>query len=336
MAALKEVNQPADTFKQVPGKIRGITRIGDLLDGAYVGPITISVASFPYTAEYLLQEVTGRFDIYAPNLTSIPANAFREAVAVDTFYAPEVTSVGANAFDMGDSDSWKSPGIRSFIAPKCTSFGANAFEGCHYLTNVICNAASLENNYLLNGCINLENLETAPLTSIGYYTLNNCQKLKHLNLSPTSVSFGEYACRNCYSLEIDSWPASVRVSKYCFANCQAITNVNELINRWTTSATEGIFQNCKGLTKIQAENITAINSPYLFDECSGVTNIWLPNLTALANANNCYQMFDSMTSLKTVYMPKLTTIGVGNGYDSFDYGMANWAAVEELEFPSLT
>ena len=337
MVALKEVNQPADNLKQAPDKIRGLTRIGDLLDGVYDGPITISVKTFPYTAEYLLEEVTGRFDIYAPNLTSLPANAFREAVAVDTFYAPELTSIGANAFDMGSIDTYKVPGIRNLIVPKCTSFGIEAFEGCHYLTNVICNATSLGNNYLFNACVNLENLESQPLTSIGYYTLSNCQKLKYLNLSPTSVSFGEYACNNCYVLNITNWPASVSVSKYCFANCRAITNVNELIGRWTTAATEGVFQNCKGLTELKSENITSITTSYLFDECSGVTNIWFPNLITLAgNDKNCSQMFDSMTSLKTVYMPKLATIGIGSGSDSFDYGMASWTAVEELEFPSLT
>lgn len=337
MVALKEVNQPADNLKQAPDKIRGITRISDLLDGVYDGPITINVKTFPYTAEYLLQEVSGRFDIYAPNLTSLPANAFREAVAVDTFYAPEVTSIGANAFYMGSTDTYKAPGIRNLIVPKCTSFGIEVFEGCHYLTNVICNATSLGNNYLFSACVNLENLETKPLTSIGYYTLSNCQKLKHLNLNPASISFGEYACNNCYLLEIDNWPASVSVSKYCFANCRAITNVNELISRWTSATTEGVFQNCRGLTEIKSENLTAINAPYLFDECQSVTNIWLPNLTTLATANYCHQVFNNMYALKSVYMPKLNTIGVGNNTtDQFDYGMAGWTIIEELEFPSLT
>jgi len=123
----------------------------------------------PY-ASYLLQEVPGRFDVYAPNLTSLPAESFREAIAIETFYAPKVTSIGNNSFDMSEHASK----LRNAVFPLCTSVGSTVFEDCASLTNAELAVTSLGNSYVFNKCYALESLKTRPLTSIGPYALSNC------------------------------------------------------------------------------------------------------------------------------------------------------------------
>ena len=162
MEALHDVNAEVETFAQAPNAIRGLTRIGDLLDGVYDGPITIKSTNLSH-AYYLLQGAPGRFDIYAPNLLSLPENSFNGAIGIETFYAPKVTSIGANSFDMTSHDTK----LKNAVFPACTSIGSTAFEDCANLTNAELYVTSLGNAYVFNKCYSLESLKTRPLTSIG-------------------------------------------------------------------------------------------------------------------------------------------------------------------------
>ena len=125
--ALHDCGVADASFESAPAKIRELTRIGDLFDGKYDGPIVLNNTTMPYLY-HAFRQVPGRFDMYAPNLTSIPNNAFVYSIGIDTFYGPEVTSIGSGAFDMGNDSTRYSPGIRNALFPKCTYVGESAFD----------------------------------------------------------------------------------------------------------------------------------------------------------------------------------------------------------------
>ena len=88
--ALKDRGIENASFETAPQDIKQISFINEFLDGTYVGPIVYSGTSFSNTG---FKSLTGEFDVYMPNLTTVASGIFSPAVGLRSFYGPKVTSV---------------------------------------------------------------------------------------------------------------------------------------------------------------------------------------------------------------------------------------------------
>ena len=103
--------------------------------------------------------------------------------------------------------------------------------------------------------------------------------------------------------------------------------VGELSLQTATTVRQRVFQDCTGITSINAPNVTTIND-YSFSGCTSVQTVNMPSLTTV---NGPY-VFRQFGSIKRASFPSLQTTGT---YCFYFWGSAG-ASCEYLVLPEIT
>lgn len=194
-----------------------------------------------------------------------------------------VTEIAAGAF-RGQSD------IKTLYIPATvTTIGANAFEACVNLEEVI-----------------FENAETSACQTISNNAFDNCYALRKIILPNGVNKIGDYAFRNCSSLNEIAMNGVTTIGVRAFYRCASLESVTfndslAAINSYAfaesglkrvtlpsaltfssvTSSTEssgrlGIFYNCKSLAKVTIPDGIQKLGYYMFYGCTALESIDVP------------------------------------------------------------
>src|SRR5574344_1498785 len=122
--------------------------------------------------------------------------------------------------------------------------------------------------------------------------------------SNTTGTLGYLIKKYTGSYLLDFTPSDFSTATYTansnslFYNCTKLSGMCKLPSSITNAI--GMFQNCTGLTSIDASGFTNVTSANgMFNGCTGLTSI---DTTAFTNVTNADYMFNGCTSLKSIYM----------------------------------
>src|SRR5574344_441855 len=151
-------------------------------------------------------------------------------------------------------------------------------------------------------------LQTA-LSGVGTLTANTSITVSDptnvvIGNSGTSGTLGYLIKKYTGSYLLDFTPSDFSTATYTansnslFYNCTKLSGMCKLPSSITNAI--GMFQNCTGLTSIDASGFTNVTSANgMFNGCTGLTSI---DTTAFTNVTNADYMFNGCTSLKSIYM----------------------------------
>ncbi len=168
-------------------------------------------------------------------------------------------------------------------------------------------------------------IDGTTVTSIGEKTFQDCRKLASVTLPNSLKTIGKNAFETCRSLTSITIPNSVTSIKWAAFSNTSLTSI--AIPNSVTSIENGVFFNCKKLSRVTISNSVKIIKSLTFWGCTSLTSITLPNsitsiglaafqgcssLTSVTMGNSLNDIesgaFLDCTSLTSVTIPKSVTI----------------------------
>ena len=212
---------------------------------------------------------------FSSNLTTINDNAFKEKNFENTKYdfydCASIKTVGATPFASNSNDcivAWPE------VTPMLTSVGASAFK----------NMFIQSQSYVENEIFSAPALKTIGANAFEATDANgyNMAALKVVSLTDSLTTIGDYAFKNCTSLETFIVPESVTsLGKYVWDKC---TRINSVVFE-AHKLSEGSFQGCTALQTIDLSDEVTVIPKNCFASCSSLTNIDLSeNVTRIEDS----------------------------------------------------
>lgn len=147
-------------------------------------------------------------------------------------------------------------------------------------------------------------------TTIRAHAFRGCTQLKNVN-APNASTIGQYAFYGCTSLTDLVTPdflmsngamtiTGTTLSSYVFSYCGQITSLTITVEiPWQTYGTS-TFQNCTGLTSVNAPNLTQLRGK-IFNGCSSLKNCNFPKVIKIEGD----QVIEK-TAVETLVFPAFT------------------------------
>ena len=146
---------------------------------------------------------------------------------------------------------------------------------------------------MAKGVLSILDLSGTNITSIGDYAFRDCISLENITIPNSVTSIGHYAFGSCRELTSITIPNSVTsIGNAAFTNCAGLTSVT--IENSVTSIGNGVFSGCISLTSITMPNSVTSIGDYAFWDCTDLTSVTIGNsVTSIEGA-----AFGRCTSLK--------------------------------------
>lgn len=272
-------------------------------------------------------ETYGYKSLVSEKLTEIPESAFQRC-GIEYLYAPNVTSIGKNAFkdDHGFS--------MDFEFPKVTEIGYHAFENCrvHYIElPELTDASGLGEGVFYNSSlysIDLPNLEGEIPRDTFFKT-----QLRTVNLPKvTSVEVGAFdECENLKELVLENvkqfksnlWTGiHIKGVGYDYGNIERVSmpNCESFTGQiWSYYLRELDLPKCKTLRSVYSNSLKYVHMPnleYLNEytsnkktfgfKCPNLLYAYLPKLKSISgNAEATHSIFLDCFNLEKIDLPSL-------------------------------
>ena len=188
----------------------------------------------------------------------IESNVFKDCKSLKTF----ILEKGSSPINLGYGDALKSmlsscPLESIFIGRQIgymTSSSSNIspFSGKTTIVSAIVDKKGDVENYLFDGCSNLQNLIIGDeVTSIYDYAFRNCNSLKKVILPTKLLWIGSYAFSNCSSLNEIVIPDGVTaLPSDCFSGCTSLEKL--MLGSGMKSINDYAFTNCSAITQLRS------------------------------------------------------------------------------------
>ncbi len=222
---------------------------------------------------------------YAPFLTKIPENMFKDCKNISELVFTKLKYVGdyafydssisiidlSNAVEIGEYAFYNCDNFTEIVLPKATYVGDYAFSNCDNITSFEADLLyNFDFNILDGSTALLETLSVDGVTEItksGSYTFLYSQFPELVNFSARSLtSLPDSAFENCSKLRtVDLYSAQTLGNK-AFKN----SGVSDIIAPSALRIGEECFKGCIRLTKLSFDSVTNI-AEYAFHGCSNIT-----------------------------------------------------------------
>lgn len=222
--------------------------------------------------------------LYAPNVTEF-TGSFSEFTSLKYIFAPNLTKVNDNMFK----------NVSSLIyveIPNVKEVGASAFYGCGNLLGVSLNKnlKSIGANSFFS-CSNLLNANFVKnLAEIPQEAFRNCSSISQLNFNADGVKIGNSSFYNCSKLRFVYVNKTNEISPYAFANCPVLryvrinqlNNANISENCLSASASSlVVLSNYSDYDSFISSNASLQSKAVLLSIKDGVLNKYLGNIASL-------------------------------------------------------
>lgn len=237
-----------------------------------------------------------------------------------SIYIPDtVSGIGESAFSFcGSVTQWRLPatlktiGKRAFeyckglteITTDATLIGEDAFDSSG-LVRVTMNKVHTIGNYAFNNCKSLEEvyIDGDTVEKIGNHAFSSTA-IKNINIdwndkhNKKTVSVGEFAFDNCYSLETVYIKRVRGIGNYCFSDCKLLRSFKA--DRFTCDVGEYAFEDCAALTSVElgGESYSHRIEDCAFKGCTSLKDFTIPLGTTYVGGD-CFS-----SSLETVVVPQ--------------------------------
>ncbi len=202
------------------------------------------------------------------------------------------------------------------------AIGATAFEHCSSLTSVVISKG---------------------VTSIGEYAFASCSSLTSVVISKGVTSIGEYTFASCSGLTSIVLPNSVTsIGDFAFADCSALTSIvfpNSVtsIGRYAFSIGRYAFYNCSDLASVEIPNSVTSIGYSAFENCRGLTSVNIDDLAAWCKIDFHNDYSNPLYYAKNLYLngEKVTELVIPDGIISIDsYAFYNCSSLTSVVIPN--
>lgn len=269
---INETSESDDSKNKIIVEDNSVTYVDPKLTGELTLPNEITVIgkkAFQYSeltnVNFENVEVIGVDAFLESKITSITFPTTLRKIEMDAFYnCRELESVefnngletiGYNAFY---NCSFKTLSIPASV----TSLEEGAFIDCKQITGTVTipSNVTIIKNSVFKGCTGISEFILGSVTKIEFQAFYNCTSLNKINFPSSLTEIGDYAFRDCASLESIDLSALINLKKIgegAFEGCRGVTSIS--LNEGLESLGKAVFSNCISLNKITIpESITNI------------------------------------------------------------------------------
>lgn len=235
----------------------------------------------------------------APELTTVPGNAFINNTTIKTVNLAKVTELKYSAFEkctslttvttplckiVGNNCFLKCP-LNSFTAENCTSVGNSAFEGSQITSYELSSLCNHFGTSAFKDCTKLTIAKIYSVTVISESAFSNCSSITSIDNLENVTEIGNYAFNNTTALKTVTMPTpvtepypTIKIGKESFlkSGIETIVNQNSI-----SSVGSGAFM-YTAITEFKNNIITTLPN-YTFGYCNNLTTV---ELSACVN-NEC-------------------------------------------------
>lgn len=250
--------------------------------------------------------------------TSIGSYAFNQASSLESITTGTLTGIGSYAFAY--------TAIREFSISSYIDVGQGAFANNKSLSRAYIPFSNSVPNSLFTGCNSLSSIYFGEATTLGSYCFYGTA-ISDFSGFPVFTIIGSYAFG---STPLSKIPPNTCATINGFAYCNNLTTISDSDFPYGTSIGSGAFQNCKGLTDVNLQNVRRATFS-AFQGCSSLVNVSLPLLENVPG-----NMFASCEGLSQVIFPSVGTIFSSAFRGCYNLGTASFPVASRIESGAFT